>query len=81
MSVTPGDPKRLPPHLRPVWLGGRGMLPVFYLEVSRLGDDLGYRPDAKRPEHHGFIEPSRSMKLADYESLLASTAPRWKEIA
>ncbi len=73
MSVTPDDPGRLPPHFRPVSLGGYGKLPVFGIAVVRLGERLSYRPDPKRPARHGFVEPGASMPLGAY-------APAWEEI-
>ncbi len=79
LSVTPDDPARLPPHVRPARLGGKGRLPVFEIAIARLGATLRYRPDNKNPERHGFIEPADSMTLADYQSRLGATQADWKE--
>jgi hypothetical protein len=79
MSVTPDDPARLPPHFRPVSLGGYGKLPVFGIGVARLGERLSYRPDPKKPARHGFVEPALTMPLATYRTALAATAPAWEE--
>jgi hypothetical protein len=79
LSVTPDDPARLPPHLRPSHLGGRGALPLFSIEVAQLEAALTYRPDPKHPTMHGFIEPARSMRLVDYQDALCRTAPAWTE--
>lgn len=65
LSVTPDDPARLPPHVRPPHLGGRGALPLFSIEVAQLDAELTYRPDPKHPTRHGFIEPARPLHLVD----------------
>lgn len=80
MSVTPDDPVRLPPHFRPVALGGFGKLPVFGIETSRLGETLSYRPDIKKPTRHGFVEPGAVMTIAAYQLAIAATAPVWQEV-
>jgi hypothetical protein len=79
LSVTPDDPQRLPPHVRPPkFLGGRGKLPVFELSIESLGAKLSYRPDPKRPTDHGFVEPGVQMQLADYNAALAATQSAWR---
>lgn len=80
MSVTPNDPALLPPHFRPVSLGGFGKLPVFGFEATGLGDKLSYRPDPKRPMKHGFVEPRAVMTIAAYQFAIATTAPLWQEV-
>jgi hypothetical protein len=45
MSVTPDDPARLLPHVRPRWLGGQGKLPVFALDFGLIAAPLGVRLD------------------------------------
>lgn len=80
MSVTPDDPARLPPHFRPLSLGGFGKLPVFGIETIRLGETLAYRPDPRKPLKHGFVEPGTVMPLPGYQNALAATAPAWQEI-
>jgi hypothetical protein len=77
MSVTPDDPKRLPPHYRPQNLGGLGRLPVFSISEQQLGQDLVYRPDPKKPTQHGFIEPGMMMKQTLYQNALAKTEKDW----
>ena len=79
MSVTPDDPGRLPPHYRPIRLGGLGRLPVFQMAVSDLGGGLSYRPDAKKPDRHGFVEPASPMPLDEYQAHLAETKRAWRE--
>jgi hypothetical protein len=81
MSVTPDDPARLPPHLRPISLGGLGKLPVFAIEVGRLGPHARHRPDPRRPTRHGFVEPAISMSLSSFRTALATTRAAWRESA
>lgn len=78
ISVTPNDPKLLPPHLRPERFGGIGRLPLFQLDETQLGPSLCYRPDPKRPDVHGFVEPGTMMILSFYQAALAATAQDWR---
>ena len=80
LSVTPDDPARLPPHLRPARLGGRGKLPVFEAPVIGLGNSLGYRADPAHPDRHGFIESASAVLMEEFQAALAATAPAWKEV-
>jgi hypothetical protein len=80
MSVTPDDPARLPPHVRPRWLGGQGKLPVFQLEFAALAPPLGVRLDPKHPERHAFVEPVSTMALNEYQAALCSTQALWREV-
>ncbi len=81
LSVTPDDPRLLPPHVRPPRFGGRGKLPVFALPMDCLGTSLAYRPDPERPERHGFVEPGELMDLGEYQAALGATQPSWREVA
>lgn len=81
MSVTPDDPARLPPHARPQRLGGLGRLPIFGLEMARLGEMLAYRADPAAADRHGFVEPSRRMSFDDYQAALAATQSDWREVS
>lgn len=81
LSVTPDDPMRLPPHVRPPRFGGKGKLPVFELPAGSLGGALSYRADPEHPERHGFVEPGAPMHLSEYQSALASTQSGWEEVA
>jgi hypothetical protein len=81
LSVTPDDPKLLPPHVRPQRFGGKGKLPVFELLIRDLGATLSFRPDPDRPERHGFVEPAKPMHLDEYQAALAASQPAWKEVA
>ena len=78
MSVSPDDPQSLPYFRRPPALGGTSKDPVWRITVADLGPDLQYRPD---PTHagHGFVEPSRSMTLAEYQQALAQTQRHWQK--
>ena len=80
LSVTPDDPARLPIHVRLPRHGGRGRLPVFEIAFDALGNDLAYSPDPGRPRDHGFVEPSRAMRLTEYQTALHATRPMWMEI-
>jgi hypothetical protein len=79
MSVTPEDPKRLPLHLRPEALGGLGRLPVFHIDVGILGGCLKYVPSARKPTHHGQIEPAAPVPLATFQNELCATSGSWTE--
>ena len=82
MSVTPDDPARLPPHVRPRWLGGQGKLPAFfYLEFAALAPPLGVRLDPKHPERHAFVEPALMMTVDEYQAALCSTRGLWREVS
>jgi hypothetical protein len=80
MSVTPDDPARLPPHVRPSWLGGQGKLPVFALDFAGIGAPLGLRLDPKHPERHAFVEPTMMMTVDEYQAALCSTRASWREV-
>ncbi len=80
MSVTPDDPARLPPHVRPPWLGGQGKLPVFALDFAAIGALLGVRLDPKHPERHAFVEPAMMMTVDEYQAALCSTRASWREV-
>lgn len=78
MSVTPDDPRRLPPHRRPRALGGEGKDPVFVIHDTALGERLGHRPDPSRPGAHGFVEPALPVPAEQYQQALCDTGPRWR---
>lgn len=76
LSVSPDDPMNLPYFRRPPEFQGTGKDPVWVCDDSKLGPDLVYRPD---PVHagHGFIEPARSMTLAEFQQAVARTQAAW----
>ncbi len=78
MSVSPDDPQSLPYFRRPPALGGTSKDPVWRISEADLGNDLHYRPDPAR-SGHGFVEPSRSMTLAEYQRALAQTQRLWQK--
>ncbi|MBM4394448.1 MAG: hypothetical protein FJ087_02010 [Deltaproteobacteria bacterium] len=52
---------------------------MFEIEVAALGSHLAFRADSRKPDRHGYVEPSSEMPLDDYQSALFRTAPDWKE--
>ena len=67
MSVSPDDPRNLPQHRRPPSLGGPGKDPVFVVFVIAdvdVGASLVFRPDARNPGRHGFVEPAAIVTVA-----------------
>jgi hypothetical protein len=79
MSVSPDDPMSLPYFRRPPELGGTSRDPVWRIAQADLGCDLLYRPDPARAGH-GFVEPSRTMTLGEYQRALAQTQSGWRRI-
>ena len=79
MSVTPKDPKLLPPHLRPEILGGFGRLPIFFISVDALSSALIYVPSAKNPARHGQIEAAMATTLGSFQSELCATRCLWNQ--
>lgn len=76
MSVTFGDPRHLPPHLRPATYGGRGRNPLWRIQAGDFGPHLRIRIDPDN-EHHGLVEPARTMSWEEYRSHLASSRRAW----
>ena len=80
VSVSPGSPANLPEFRRPPEFGGTGKDPVWTINERDLPDGLTYRPDPANPTGHGYLEPSRSMSLSDYQQLLEVTRPGWSRV-
>jgi len=80
MSATPHDPRRLPEHRRPAWLGGTGRDPVFFINSNHLSSYLEVRLDPLNPETHVFVEPANGMPAPIYQKALCDTGPRWQEL-
>jgi hypothetical protein len=78
MSVAPDWRANLPRHRLPPEDGGTGKDPVWEIGTADLGADLTYREDPLQPRVHGFVEPSRTMTLEDYEGALAATREAWR---
>lgn len=77
LSVAPDAARNLPYHRLPADLGGGGNDPVFAIERGDLGPNLRYRPDPRRPTRHGFIEPSATMTIEQFQDALGNTRDRW----
>lgn len=77
MSVAPDDPRRLPTIVRPEAWGGlaEGALEIFGMEVADL--DPSVLHFARSGSKHGYVQAESPMSLADYQSALADTGPRW----
>lgn len=80
MSVVPDSPVHLFPGVRPRALpGGRGSLPIFWLDSSELPSGLVLVPTKIAPSPlHSVIGPARDMLLTDLQVLLANTLLLWK---
>jgi hypothetical protein len=90
MSVAP-DWRVLPAHLIPRRLkhvvpdaDGNNKLTCWTLgegefKADAVAPDVQLRPDPVHPDRHGFVEPKRSMTLADYQSALAATRDQWRQ--
>jgi hypothetical protein len=53
---------------------------VWSIEEEALGSYLVYRDDPDR-EGHGFLEPTYSMELRDYQEAIEETRDDWRECA
>ncbi|HHH30111.1 MAG TPA: RHS repeat-associated core domain-containing protein, partial [Polyangiaceae bacterium] len=78
ISVSPDDPRHLPPHRRPKEFGGTGKDPVWELDTNDLGPHLQY--DEDKPGQHGTIQPAYPMSLEDFQTHLAETQGKWKKV-
>ncbi|TCC21315.1 hypothetical protein [Kribbella sindirgiensis] len=76
MSVTPGDPRRLHPYVRPVKYGGNGKHPVWKIEIRKLPDALKFTPDDSHPDH-GVLEPAHEMSVTEFREHIARTRTEW----
>lgn len=77
MSVTPDDPRDMPPRLRPEYLGGTGKHPLWRVVDSKLPTTLQFRQD---DENHGVVEPASPMTLETCRKQLCDTAPLWEAV-
>jgi hypothetical protein len=76
LSVTPDDPLQMPPQFLPPPYG-TGDDPVWTLSEDDLGPDLAFKADRRRT-FHGFIEPSRRMRLEEFERALSELRSKWQ---
>lgn len=44
---------------------------------SAVSPGLVFRPDPKKPNKHGFVEPANSMLIDQYQQALAETQDQW----
>lgn len=78
MSVSPHPITNFKPLRIPKRLGGVAVgVEMFELETDALPDELRYRPDPKKPERHGFIEPTRIMPFEEYQRAVQDTRHLW----
>ena len=77
MSVAPDDPFNLHRIHRPPSLGGTGTKPVWEISVHVISSPLTYRPDPRRPDKHGLVEPDAKVSLASYIAALEATVSDW----
>lgn len=82
MSVTPFDPKYLPPHRKPRALGGTSKYSLFCLNSNILAQfpALSFAIDKNKPEKgevHGLIGPAGRMHIDTFQYLLGATQPFW----
>lgn len=75
LSVTPDDPRGLPLFARPPELGGRGIDPVWELDLESLPEGLAFIDDEPT---HGYIAPANGMSIDSYRALIRSTRPLWR---
>ncbi|MCO7224749.1 fibronectin type III domain-containing protein [Pleionea sp. CnH1-48] len=76
VSVAPDTPQNLPRHRRPSEHGGTGKDPVWSIKSSQLGEKLKYVQDS---DTHGTIQPSKSMRLEEYQEALSETKDSWSK--
>lgn len=74
LSVNPDNVLFVPLNLR-----NKPGFSVFQIVESRLGDSLSFRHDATDVQH-GFVEPSRGMRVNEYQTALQNSSPEWKII-
>ena len=72
LSVNPHNVLYVPLNLR-----NKPGFSVYVIAEPNLGESLSFRPDPADVQH-GFVEPSRLLPLADYQTALQNSAPQWK---
>lgn len=65
-SSLPWRRRGINPHRKTPEYGGTGKDPVWTINTNDLGPELTYVPDSPR---HGTIQPTKPMKLKDYQKL------------
>ncbi|MGM0579016.1 MAG: hypothetical protein ACQEXJ_25070 [Myxococcota bacterium] len=80
MSVTMDDPKKLPKHRRPQWLGGEGRDPLFQMWSGKLPEALALVPDKEqRDSLHACVTPRQATSFEAYQAALHGTRDKWQE--
>lgn len=79
MSVTMGDPGKMPRPRRPRTLGGEGRDPLFRMSADLLAPELVLRPDELRPSMaHACVTPVETCRFEEYQDSLYRTQPEWE---
>jgi hypothetical protein len=83
MSVTPDLIWKLPAWRRPQSMGGDSTGPedhIYGIEENVLSNvSLDVRPDPKKPDQHGFVEPAMPVPLEQYQQALVCSRPFWRQ--
>lgn len=74
LSVIPGSPRHIAKEFLPLALGGTGEDPLWYLPTVDGYFGLVYTPDPSNPTRHGYISPTYSMPIEQYERMLIATS-------
>ena len=79
ISVAPYTPYNLQPHRLPRQLGGQSKDALFCINSANISFSGGLELELDSATH-GLIGPNRQMKLGDFRSYLAATAPLWVKV-
>jgi|WetSurMetagenome_2_1015567.scaffolds.fasta_scaffold108678_3 hypothetical protein len=85
MSVAPKSALNVPNYRRPRGMGmgstGKKDNRMYALSHADIpADKLSVRLDPQNPEVHAFVEPAILIRLAIYESYLANTQGKWRQV-
>src|SRR5262245_52021888 len=83
MSAATGSYWNLPPHRRPIGMGGGSSGAkkdhVYRVLVPLKESALGVLEDLPE-QHHALIEPAVVMQFSAYEEALGRTRPEWERV-